>query len=64
MLDREAEKYNETVETAARRGHLDIVLLMLEKGANNFNWAMSNAASQGHLSIAKKIRERMNSPSS
>ena len=44
---------------AARGGHLDIVMYMIEKGADyKYNWAMSNAASGGHIDIVKFMLEK------
>ena len=43
MLEKGANNYNETMETAALNGRLNIVELMLEKGADDFNEAMAIA---------------------
>ena len=53
MLAQGANNYNTGLMTAALRGHLDIVLLMLLQGADDFNGAMACAALCGHEDIVK-----------
>ena len=56
MLFRGAINYNIGLMSAAWRGHLDNVLLILQQGADDFNGAMVMAAHRGHEDIVRLMK--------
>ena len=52
--------YNEAMRAAARRGHKEIVQIMLEKGAATYDQVMLPAWKSGHYNISRMIREWKN----
>ena len=58
MLEKGVHDYERIMWSAASRGHMEIVKLMLEKGANDYDLAMGSAALGGHMDMVKFMLEK------
>jgi hypothetical protein len=58
IKERSANDFDMAMAMAARGGHMNIVLDMIERGASDFNRAMAHAASGGHMEIVLDMINR------